>query len=324
MLFRSLVAATLVTLVISVPAFANLTPEQQAAKERGVMLFNQYRIAEPELRIAAEAGDREAQFYLAEELRQMNRYITAESLKWYEAAASQGDYYAMIRLGRSIKDLCAVMGNCTAGQKTPVEWFQQALMQAKPEAEQGDAEAMYVMYHITGNRDWLEKSAEAGHAIAQFWMATGDRQGEGFFFLPWERSKAVKKWFKASAEGGYPRGMMEYVSILYEDGDMEGVRYWTKKAAEAGFEGAVSNYGAYLSHEPDRVGYPLDLVKGYALISLLKELDGGGNIQVYVESKLPRIAAKMTPEQIEEAEKFAEEWKATHPPLSFFPHKLGY
>jgi len=31
----------------------------------------------------------------------------------------------------------------------------------------------------------------------------------------------------------------------------------------------------------------------------------------------------MTAEQIEESKIVAKEWKATHPPLSFFPDKLG-
>ncbi|WP_434707184.1 hypothetical protein J3P75_14510 [Pseudomonas sp. R1-1] len=57
---------------------------------------------------------------------------------------------------------------------------------------------------------------------------------------------------------------------------------------------------------------------------MLTELDGGGNIQVYVESKLPKIAEKMTPAQIDVVEKYAIEWKATHLPLSFFPEKLGF
>ena len=29
-------------------------------------------------------------------------------------------------------------------------------------------------------------------------------------------------------------------------------------------------------------------------------------------------------EQIEQAKAFAQEWKATHPPLSYFPEKLGF
>ena len=90
-------------------AWAQLTPEQQAAKERGLMLYNQYKEAVPDLRIAAEAGDREAQYFLAESLRLEKRYMTAEAHHWYEAAAQQGDYYAMIRLGRSGDDLCTVM-----------------------------------------------------------------------------------------------------------------------------------------------------------------------------------------------------------------------
>ena len=44
-----------------------LTPEQQAAKVRGITLYNQYKNGEPDLRIAAMAGDREAQYYLAED-----------------------------------------------------------------------------------------------------------------------------------------------------------------------------------------------------------------------------------------------------------------
>ena len=90
-------------------AWAQLTPDQQAAKERGLMLYNQYKEAVPDLRIAAEAGDREAQYFLAESLRLEKRYMTAEAHRWYEAAAQQGDYYAMIRLGRSGDDLCTVM-----------------------------------------------------------------------------------------------------------------------------------------------------------------------------------------------------------------------
>lgn len=106
---------------------------------------------------------------------------------------------------------------------------------------------------------------------------------------------------------------------------MDGARKWTRKASEAGLEGAITNYAAYLAHEPDMLGYPLDLVKVYGLIYVLGELNGGGWTSTYVKNMRPRIAAKMTPDQIEEAEElFAEEWKATHPPISFFPNKLGW
>ena len=204
MRFLSLLITLLLSLTFS-QAWAQLTPEQQAAKERGLMLYNQYKAisATPFLRIAAEAGDREAQYFLAESLRFNNRYMTTEAHHWYEAAAQQGDYYAMIRLGRSGNDLCAVM-NCPPERKAPLDWLREALKQAEPQAQQGDAEAMYILYHVTASRDWLEKAATAGHAMAQYWMAIPARQGEGFFFPPWKRQEAVEHWFKASAESGYP------------------------------------------------------------------------------------------------------------------------
>ncbi|WP_417663561.1 hypothetical protein [Pseudomonas sp.] len=112
--------------------------------------------------------------------------------------------------------------------------------------------------------------------------------------------------------------------MLYDDGDLKAVRYWIAKAAETGFDGAITSYGAYLAHEPDKVGYPLDRIKGYGLLSLLRVLDGGGNKQIYLDEVMPRIAAKMTPEELEQAKVFAEEWEKTHPPVSFFPDKLGF
>ena len=69
---------------------------------------------------------------------------------------------------------------------------------------------------------------------------------------------------------------------------------------------------------------PVDLVASYGLMSLLLELDGGGDMLPLAKDELPRIAAQMTPEQIKQAEAFAKEWKATHPPLSYFPEKLEF
>jgi hypothetical protein len=52
----------LFTLFFSGASCAGLTVVEQAAKARGLMLFNQYKSSEAELRIAAEAGDAESQF----------------------------------------------------------------------------------------------------------------------------------------------------------------------------------------------------------------------------------------------------------------------
>ncbi|MBD9600199.1 sel1 repeat family protein [Pseudomonas sp. PDM10] len=320
---RKLIIGALFALALSGYANAHLTQDEQSAKSRGILLFNQYKNAQFELRIAAEAGDTEAQFYLAEELRKEKQFMTAEAKKWYEASAAQGDYYSMFQLATAGGDLCAVANKCPSGIKSAGDWLELLIKTAEPRAMKGDAEAMAIMYNAKSDLTWLEKSAEAGYAPAQWLLANRYSEGEGSLLLPWNRKSAEEKWLKESSEGGYPKAMIEYISILYQRGDMEGVRHWLEIAAKTGYQDAVSSYGAYLSHTPDKVGYPIDLIKGYALVSLLKELDGGGNVQIYVEGKLPLISEKMTPEQITEANRFAKEWKATHPPLSFYPEKLG-
>ncbi|MFG0585432.1 tetratricopeptide repeat protein [Pseudomonas sp. zjy_9] len=319
--------ALLATLLFSCALLAGqLTPEQQAAKEKGIILYNQYKAisAEPYLKIAAQAGDREAQYYLGEALRLNNRFMTEEAYKWYVAAAEQGDYYAMYRLSGTGSDLCSVMSNCPPDRKNPGDWLLLGRKTAQALAEKGDSEAMYVLYYLTNNFDWIEKSAEAGFPIAQYDLARLYDQGKGFFFPPWKRGEKIENLLKNSAEGGYAKGMGQYMGVLHKKGDLKGARYWLEMAAKKGSQAAVGSYGAYLAHTPDQLGYKLDLAKGYALVSLLQELDGGGGIEEYVTDKMEAISAKMTPKQIEQAKAFAEEWKATHPPLSFFPPKLGF
>lgn len=321
----TILKAIAVAIIIALPTCvsATLSSQQQSAKERGIILFKQYKTAEPELRIAAEAGDAEAQFFLAEEIRQNKQYITDEAYKWYEAAATQGDLYSMIRIGRSNNDLCLTMKNCPTGKKEPKEWLAEATRIAKDKSDRGDAEALYIMYELTAEREWLKKSALAGDAIAQYRMAIGDRQGEGFI-LPWKRQEIVEHWFLLSAKAGNPKAMMQLFGIYREKGELEQARYWVEKAASIGYEAGVYNYGYFLAVDPKALGFTEDKIKGYALISLLKELDGGGAVQTDVEETLPQISEKMTPTQIQEAEDFATKWKTTHPPLSFFPEKIGF
>ncbi len=321
---RTIVLALL--FIVSGSAWAQLTPEQQAAKDKGLMFYQQYKrsSAIPELQIAAEAGDSEAQYFLAESLRLNAMHITAEAQKWYEAAAEQGEVYAMLRLSGKGDDLCVAMGNCPADQKTPIEWLMLARETASARAAQGDAAAMYQMNSATADLAWLEKAAEAGYGEAQWLLANRYKEGRGTFIWPGSREEAVEKWFKASAESGYVLGMMGYAEILYKRNDLESVRYWVKKAAEAGYIKAVFSYASYVTHMPDQLNYPLDRVTGYGLISLIAKLDGGGGSALNAQEFLPEIAKKMTPEQIKQAEVFAEEWQKIHPPLSYFVTKYGF
>jgi TPR repeat protein len=305
--------------------FASATNSTVKTEPKGITLYNQLNIdsAIQELTREATSGNVESQYYLGEALRKKNRHMTPEAQQWYESAAENNNIYAMIQLGRAKNDLCIKMGNCPPNKKSQAEWFARAKELALPKARDGDPESLYLMYEITLNREWLEKSANAGYSLAQYWMAVSERQGEGFFLMPGKRDESVKKWLLLSSEGGYPKAMMDYLQILFQEGDTEGLRHWLVIAAETGDQAAISNYGAYIAHSPDKIGYPLDLVKGYALYSLLKELEDNGGIGRYVERKSDEIREKMTPKQIEESKIAAKEWRETHPPLSFFPEKLG-
>ncbi|MGF6127450.1 TPR repeat protein [Pseudomonas frederiksbergensis] len=202
-LIKPRLLSTLFFLTLSFHASADLSPLQESSKKQGITLYNQYKTmsATALLTVAAEAGDDEAQYFLGESLRKKNHYMNAEAREWYETSASQGNLYAMIQLGRSEKNLCQFSHDCDPTLKRPIDWLNLAQNLAKPKAEQGDAEAMFIMYQLTIDQDWLEKSANAGHAIAQYWMAIGEQEGNGIFLLPWKQSESIAKWLKASSEG---------------------------------------------------------------------------------------------------------------------------
>lgn len=118
--------------------------------------------------------------------------------------------------------------------------------------------------------------------------------------------------------------MFEYAGEFQDKGDLASSRYWLQKGAESGYTSMFGEYAVSFSLPDNPWGIEVDYVKSYGLMSLLLELNGGGTSQSFAESELPRIAKHLNSEQFERAEKIGAEWKATHPPLSFFPGKLGY
>lgn len=308
----------------SASTFAVLTPEQQTAKEHGIALYNQYRPAENELRVAAEAGDAEAQFYLAENLRHKNRYMTAEARNFLEKSASQGNLYAMLRLGNSGNGVCRILDNCPKGFKSNEAWLREAGRVSKEQAAKGDPEGLYILYRVTGDFDSLIRSAESGFPFAQYWLAKRYQNGDGFFWLPWRRSQEIERWFRAAAENGNPKAMIEYAVITYEYGkDMALVRHWIEEAAKTGYENGVAHLAAEYAHAPSHFSFELDLVKAYGLTSLLLVLDGGGGTLSFTKKELAQISTQLTPKQIEQGKAFAAEWQAANPrPISFFPMML--
>ena len=143
-------------------AWAQLTAEQEKARIKGVFLYNMDDgyTSKPFLEIAANAGDGESQYYLAELIRLRKKHISPEAQALYEAAAEKGDIYAMMRLANKNDDLCHIMENCPPDIKTPQQWSETARALAKERVSQGDTEAMYQLFLLTGKFDWLTMAAE--------------------------------------------------------------------------------------------------------------------------------------------------------------------
>ncbi|MEB0040251.1 sel1 repeat family protein [Pseudomonas sp. MH10] len=326
--FVYLIKSIFTLFIVCNSAWAELTPEQEEARVKGVFLYNMDDgyTSKPFLEIAAGAGDGESQYYLAELIRIRKKYITAEAQALYEAAAEKGDIYAMMRLANKKDDLCHIMENCPPDIKTPKQWSETARSLAKERAAQGNGEAMQQLFLMTTHLDWLITAAEAGFPEAQEFLGSLYKEGVGTFLIPGNREKEIEKWYKASAEGGYPPGMNSYADLLHKRGDRQGYGYWIERSAKAGHFGAMSGYAAWTAHMPDEVGYPLDLVKAYGLTLLMAEADPGRGPSSpgYGGEVLPEVAAKMTPEQIEAGKAYAKEWAKTHPPLSRFPPKFGF
>lgn len=312
----------LLLLLFSVYSFgATLTTEQQKAKEEGLAWFMiRHKLkAIPLLEPAAKAGDSEAQYYLAESLRLRGQ---STAYYWYEQAAKQGDIYAMIRLSNSV-DYCDVDKTCT---KTPDEWKAEAKKQASIRTKQGDAEAMALMYYITGDLTWLEKSAEAGNAYFQYFLAMLYGEGKGRFSTDKERDQVIDKWMAESARNGYVPAMYNYGYYLAKQGKIKEGQKWILKAVNAGDVGSISGYAFMISDDEKNKNsifqFPLDKIKGYAFNKIIADskVSSANTAEFFVKI----LAEKMTPEEIEQAKAFAEEWKKTHPPLSEFIPKMWF
>lgn len=93
----------------------------------------------------------------------------------------------MIRLSGVNNDLCAAMKICPESRKLPAKWQKMALATGEKETNNGNAEAMYLMFRLTGEDKWLEQSAEKGYSFAQYYLPNGYRGGKGFFSHQTER-----------------------------------------------------------------------------------------------------------------------------------------
>ncbi len=135
------------------------------------------------------------------------------------------------------------------------------LENAKPLAEQGNANAQYNMgvlydegYGVDKNyetaRSWYEKAAAQNYAKAEHNLGIMYQEGHG---VPADSSKAAK-WFERAAEHGEPAAQNN-LAVMYVRGqgvpqDLSKAALWAARAAESGNKSAITNLPAIAANMP--------------------------------------------------------------------------
>ena len=151
--------------------------------------------------------------------------------------------------------------------------------------------------------DPIRQKAEQGDASAQLNLGALYYTGKGG---PQDYAQA-RKWFLKAAEQGHSDAQF-LVGAMYEKGeggpqDYAQARNWYLKAAEQGHSDAQYNLGAlYYTGQ----GVPQDYVTAHLWFDLAASRAEGRKESADWRD---RIAAKMTPAQVAEAQRLAREWK---------------
>ncbi len=193
-----------------------------------------------------------------------------------------------------------------------------ALREWRPLAEQGHAGAQYrlgLMYYNKGQGvpqdyvqavKWYRKAAEQGYADAQFKLGVMYSDGQG---VPQDDAEAVR-WYRKAAEQGVAIAQF-ILGDKYSEGRgvskdyVETVRWW-RKAAEQGFAVAQHNLGLMYGNGQ---GVPEDYVQAHMWYDLAASGFPPGEARDRAARKRDKVAERMTPEQVAEAQKLAREWR---------------
>jgi TPR repeat protein len=149
-------------------------------------------------------------------------------------------------------------------------------------------------------RPLAEQGNGSEQARCQYLLAVMYQEGRG---VPQDYVEAAK-WYRLAGEQGHLRAL-ENLAYMYRNGnlpkdDAEAVR-WYRKAAELGDVDGESALG--FAYEYGR-GVPRDYVQAYMWLDLAA-VPGGE----FPARDRDELAAKMTTDQVLEAQRMAREWK---------------
>jgi TPR repeat protein len=174
-----------------------------------------------------------------------------------------------------------------------------------------NADAAYAKYQRQDYDDALKLAqplAEAGDVRAQSLVGLMYYRGRGPRVDP---AEAVR-WFRAAADGGDAAARF-YLGVMFAEGrgvpqDYEQAAIWYQRAADLGDAQALYNLGlAYAQGE----GVSQDNVTAHMLLNVAAARFPVADSRARSAAVSSRdvVAAKLTPEQLAEAQKLAREWQ---------------
>jgi|SRR5579872_126250 len=177
-------------------------------------------------------------------------------------------------------------------------------------AEQGFVRSEEVLGLVLKDKDrpaserWLLRAAEQGDAEAQLWLGLAYEEN----WYGTTDYQLAAKWYAKAADQGQPDAQVS-LGQMYKDGRGVEQSYrmaaeWYRKAAEhvPDFEGAGQGRNELALLYMDGLGVPKDYVLAYMWLSVAN-----------LKQECAMLQAEMTPAQISEAQRMAEQWKAAHP-----------
>ena len=129
--------------------------------------------------------------------------------------------------------------------------------------------------------------------------------------MPLDRDKALELKLVA-AQAGYDLAQLDVAASYFHMGQYAQSQQWLQRAADQGDAKALFNLS--VGHVRGQ-WQPSDPALGYAYFKLAK-LVAEGRVNPTAEASLGELAAKMSPEQLAQANAFVAGWKPQASPLT--------
>jgi len=195
-----------------------------------------------------------------------------------------------------------------------------ALAQCRAPADEGQADAQYVMGVLYDNGLGVDKDAEA--ASAWFVKAADQDQVQAMFMLGvmnmrgeggQKDAAAAAKWWRRAAEAGDAPSQFNLAMLTARgegvEKDVDAAARLYRISADQGFPMAQVNLGiAYAKGE----GVPKDMVQAHAWFAIAAQRVPE-QMRPGIERLEKKAAAELTPEQLAESEAMVNTWHPTPP-----------